>query len=220
MSFVELSRDEYLHSVKRIGDFATLKFSKQALDWWDNYYSWENSPPLALNLDGINKAYIFYTVSKMNRYLTIHNLFTPKAFRKQGMAYKLLNEVFALKSDENIDRFKMFCVSSSLGFYNSLGLNYWGVNSQNQYYCDFKMPKKSIREILGIVQKSSVNEFTQSEFDSIHKKLRLNGSEFDEKQTQIFKNSLELLGNRYMHEDFLEKRLDVTELQRGQFGSA
>lgn len=212
MSFVELSRDEYLNSVKRIGDFSTLKFSKQSLDWWDNYYSWENSPPLALRLDGINKAYIFYTVSKTNRYLTIHNLFTPKAFRNQGLAYKLLNEVFAQKSDENIDRFKMFCVSSSLNFYNSLGLNYWGVNSQNQYYCDFKMPKKSISEILGIVQMSCVNEFTQSEFDSIHEKLRLNGSEFDEKQAGIFKNSLELLGNRYMHQDFLEKRLDVTEL--------
>lgn len=212
MGFVELNREEYLSSVKRIGDFNTLKFSKQALDWWDNYYSWEKSPPLALQIDGINQAYIFYTVSKTNRYLTIHNLFTPYAFRNRGFAYKLLGEVFALKSDENIERFKMFCVSSSLKFYNSLGLNYWGVNAQNHYYCDFQMPKKSITEIASIVQESSVNEFTQSEFESIHEKLRLNGSEFDEKQTQIFKDSLELLGDRYIHQDFLEKRLEVTEL--------
>lgn len=205
MSFIELDRDEYLYSVKKIGDFDTLKFSKQALDWWDNYYSWEKFPPIALSLDGVNKAYIFYHVSKDNRYLTIHNLFTPKAFRSQGYAYKLLRELFSVESDKNIERFKMHCVSSSLTFYNSVGLSYWGVNSFNQYYCDFKMPKKSITEISKIVEDSLVSEFTQSEYESIYKNLQANGSEFDEKQTGIYQDSIKMLGDRYMHDTFLRK---------------
>ncbi|WP_455756300.1 hypothetical protein [Sulfurimonas sp.] len=212
MSFVELDRDEYLYSVKKIADFKSLKFSKQALDSWDNYYSWEKFPPLALQLDGINKAYLFYNISKDNRYLTINNLFTPKAFRNQGMAYKLLSQLFTLKSDEKIERFKMFCVSSSLSFYNYIGLEYWGVNTHNQYYCDYQMPKKSITEIFEIVKNSSVNEFTTKEFDYIYKELQLNGSEFDEKQTEIFKESLELLGSRYHHKDFIDRKLDITKL--------
>jgi hypothetical protein len=212
MSFIELDRDEYLYSVKRIGDYDTLKFSKQSLDWWDDYFSWEKFPPMAISLGGINKAYLFYSVSKDKRYLTIHRLFTPKAFRQQGFANKLLAELFNIKSDTNIDRFKILCVSSSLAFYNSIGLSYWGVNSLNQYYCDFKMPKDNMCEIAQIVKESSTDEFTQIEYDNIYEKLKDNGSEFDVKQTGIHQSSMEMLGDKYMHDDFLKQQLNVTKL--------
>ena len=48
MKVIELNRDEYLISVKKIADFKSLSFSKSALEWWDNYYSWEKFPPLCL----------------------------------------------------------------------------------------------------------------------------------------------------------------------------
>ncbi len=212
MDFIELDRDEYLCSVKKIGDFDTLKFSKQALDWWDDYYSWKNFPPIALSIDGINKAYLFYSVSKDSRYLTIHNLFTPKAFRHEGFAFKLLSELFRIQSKTDIERFKMFCVSSSLDFYNSLGLKYWGVNDLNQYYCDFKMPQKSISEITQIVKDSSIDELTDTEYEKIYTKLQNNGEEFDVKQTDIYNDVVKSLGNNYMFEIFEKRHLDVTKL--------
>lgn len=205
MSFIELDRDEYLESVQKIGDFDTLKFSKQALDWWDDFYSWKKFPPIALSLDGINKAYIFYHVSRDNRYMTVHNLFTPKAYRHQGLAFKLLQELFSVKSGKDIERFKMFCVSSSLEFYNSIGLSYWGVNDLNQYYCDFKMPKQSIKEIPQIVNDSSTDEFTVDEYEKIYENLKANGSGFDFKQTDIYNDSLDMLGERYLHDTFLKR---------------
>lgn len=205
MSFIELDRDEYLESVQKIGDFDTLKFSKHALDWWDDYYSWKKFPPIALSLDGVNKAYIFYHVSKDNRYLTIHNLFTPKEYREQGYAHKLLGELFSIKSAEEIDRFKMFCVSSSLKFYNSIGLKYWGVNYLNQYYCDFKMPKENMSEIRQIVKDSSAKEFTDIEYEKIYKDLELGSDEFDEKQKDIYKKVTNMLGDRYINKQFLNK---------------
>lgn len=212
MSFVELDRDEYLESVKKIGDFDTLKFSKQALDWWDDYYSWTKFPPIALSLDGINKAYIFYNVSKDKRYMTIHNLFTPKAYRYEGFAYKLLSELFRVKSGIGIERFKMFCVSSSTSFYNSLGLKYWGVNDLNQYYCDFKMPKKSIREITQIVQESSIDELTNIEYDDLYAKLRANGDDLDLKETGIYKDVVQKLGKNYMFDVFEKRHLNIAKL--------
>ena len=213
MSFIELDRDEYLYSVKKMGDYDTLKFSKQALDWWDDYFSWEEFPPMAISLDGINKAYLFYSISKDRRYLTIHRLFTPKAFRKQGFAQKLLGELFNIKSNTNIDRFKILCVPKSLHFYNSIGLNYWGVNSLNQYYCDFEMPKHSMCEIAQIVKDTSTSQFTQKEYESIYKKLKDNGSNFNTKQTDSHKSSMEMLGERYMHKTFLQQHLDSLELK-------
>jgi hypothetical protein len=205
MSFIELDRDEYLESVQKIGDFDTLKFSKHALDWWDDYYSWKKFPPIALSMDGINKAYIFYHISKDNRYLTIHNLFTPKAYREKGFAHKLLAELFSIKSGEEIDRFKMFCVSSSLKFYNSIGLKYWGVNNLNQYYCDFKMPKENMSEIRQIVKDSSVSEFTDIEYDKIYETLKDNGSEFDSKEKAIYDEVVKKLDKKFLFDTFLKR---------------
>ncbi len=205
MSFIELDRDEYLESVQKIGDFDTLKFSKHALDWWDKYYSWKKFPPIALSLDGINKAYIFYHISKDKRYLTIHNLFTPKAYRTQGLAHELLDELFRIKSGSEIERFKMFCVSSSLKFYNSIGLKYWGVNHLNQYYCDFKMPKENMSEIRQIVEESSASEFTDVEYKKIYKDLELGSDGFDDKQKDIYNKVTNMLGDRYINREFLNK---------------
>lgn len=206
MSFIELDRDEYLESVQKIGDFDTLKFSKHALDWWDDYYSWKKFPPIALSINGVDKAYIFYNVSKDNRYMTIHNLFTPKAFRHKGFAFQLLDELFKVKSGNNIERFKMFCVSSSLNFYNSIGLKYWGVNNLNQYYCDFKMPDENMSEIRQIVIDSSTDEFTDIEYEKIHENLKDNGSEFDFKQKAIYDEVVKKLGNKYLFNTFLKHR--------------
>jgi len=212
MSFIELDRDEYLCSVKKIGDFDTLKFSKHSLDWWDEFYSWKKFPPIALSIDGINKAYIFYSVSKDSRYLTIHNLFTPKAYRHEGFAYNLLSELFKIKSGIGIERFKMYCVSSSMDFYSSLGLKYWGVNSLNQYYCDFKMPNYNISEITQIVKDSSINELTDLEYNEVYKKLIDNGLDFDTKQKGIYNDVVKGLGKNYMFEIFEKRHLDITKL--------
>ena len=74
MNVIELNREEYLESVKKIEDFKTLNFSKSALEWWDNYYSWEKFPPLCLSDKKKHFCYLFYNISKDNEYLTIHNI--------------------------------------------------------------------------------------------------------------------------------------------------
>ena len=63
MNVIELNRDEYLVSVKKIADFKSLSFSKSALEWWDNYYSWEKFPPLCLvNTKNKHVCYLFYSI--------------------------------------------------------------------------------------------------------------------------------------------------------------
>ena len=62
MNVIELNRDEYLISVKKRADFKSLSFSKNALEWWDNYYSWEKFPPLCLINDKKNMYVICFIV--------------------------------------------------------------------------------------------------------------------------------------------------------------
>lgn len=201
IEIVEYTRKEYLFSVQQIEDYDTLKFSKQALDWWDNYYSWIKEPPLCLKEDGKDMCYLFYSLSNDNEYLTIHNIFTPKKHRFKGFAYILLKYLFQIYSKNNIKRFKMYCVSNSIKFYLKLGLKFWGVNAIGQYYCDFKMPKSKIDELKEIGNKENIENINLKNFKKIYEKLKLNGKEFDEKQTLIHKSCLNLMGEKYLFKD-------------------
>ena len=207
MKIIVLNRKEYLESVKKIEDFKTLNFSKQALEWWDNYYSWEKFPPLCLTHKKKHFCYLFYNVSKDNEYLTIHNIFTPDKYRTKGHAYMLLGYLFAHLSNKNIKRFKLSCVSSSLDFYNKLGLEYWGINDLSQYYCDFKMPILDISEIPKIVKESSLDEISDEKILLIYESLKNNGTTFDEKMSEKFEESKEKLKGKY-HFDLLLKRVE------------
>ena len=208
MNVIELNRDEYLISVKKIADFKSLSFSKNALEWWDNYYSWEKFPPLCLiNTKNKHVCYLFYSISKDNEYLTIHNLLTPNTHRSHGYAYILLKYLFNQQSQNKIKRFKMNCVSSSLDFYNKLGLEYWGINDLSQYYCDFKMPLLDISEIPQIVKDSKLSEISDERIMQIFEKLKNNGTTLEEKMIDKFEDSKEKLEGKY-HFDLLCKRVD------------
>ena len=207
MNVIELNREEYLESVKKIEDFKTLNFSKSALEWWDNYYSWEKFPPLCLSDKKKHFCYLFYNISKDNEYLTIHNLLTPNKHRSFGYAYKLLKYLFSHFSGNKIRRFKMNCVSSSLDFYNKLGLEYWGINNLSQYYCDFKMPISDISEIPQIVKDSNLREISDEKIMQIFEKLKNNGTQLEEKMINKFEESKEKLEGKY-HFDLFLKRVD------------
>jgi hypothetical protein len=206
MNIIELSRQEFLSSVKEIEDFESLQFSKHCLDWWDDYFSWTKFPPLCLiNDEKEHVCYLFYNISKDNEYLTIHNLLTPKASRYNGYAQKLLEYLFKKVSKLNIKRFKMYCVSSSLSFYNKLGLEYWGVNDLGQYYCDFKMPKESIDEIPSIVQRAHISELKDKTVLEIYEKLKNNGRNLEDKKLAIFEACLDTLEEKYHFKALCQK---------------
>jgi hypothetical protein len=101
----------------------------------------------------------------------------------------------------------MNCVSSSLDFYNKLGLEYWGINDLSQYYCDFKMPISDINEIPQIVKDSKLSEISDERIMQIFEKLKNNGSTLDEKMSDKFEDSKEKLIGKY-HFDLLCKRVE------------
>jgi hypothetical protein len=207
MQIVKLNRAEYIDSVTKIEGFNSLKFSKQALDYWDDFISWKNFPPLCMiNEKSEHLSYLFYTISKDKEYLTIHYLLTPQIHRKHNYAYDLLNYLFINNCHDKIKRFKFFSVVSSLGFYNKIGLEYWGVNKYMQFYCDFKMPKNDISEIKQIVKDSSLNEISDERLYKIYDKLKDNGKDFDEKEKYIFEEALKKVDYRF-HFDLLENKI-------------
>ena len=211
MEIVKLSREEYLESVRKLDNFENLKFLKNALDLWDNYYSWEKFPPIALKVKNHYVTYLFYNISKDNKYLTINNILTPLKYRRNGYAYKLLDFLFSSLKTDKIKRCKLYSVNNSIKFYNKLGLQYWGVNKQLLYYSDFKMPDH-ISNIEQINCEGSTDEFNDVELQDIYEKLKDNAESFDEKQVLLHNDCLKLMKSRFKFDDLsneiLKRELD------------
>ncbi|PLY09129.1 MAG: hypothetical protein C0626_08960 [Arcobacter sp.] len=210
MEVVKLTREEYLESVQKLSHFENLKFLKRALDLWDNYYSWEKFPPLALVVNKRHVTYLFYNISKDNKYLTINNILTPFKYRRNGYAYKLLKYLFSSVKPKNIERCKLHSVNNSIKFYNKLGLRYWGVNKDMLYYSDFKMPD-DIKEIEEINYEGSTDEFNDNELEDMYDKLKDNADSFDEQQILIHKDCLKQMNTRFKFDD-LEDEIKKRDL--------
>ena len=204
MEVVRLTRNEYLESVKKLSNFENLKFLKRALDLWDNYYSWEKFPPLALKVNNRCVTYLFYNISKDNKYLTINNILTPFKYRRNGYAYNLLKYLFTSVKTNKIERCKLYSVNNSIKFYNKLGLRYWGVNKELLYYSDFIMPE-NIEDIEQINYEGSTDEFNDKELEDIYEKLKDNANSFDEKQILIHEECLELMKSRFKFDDLADE---------------
>jgi hypothetical protein len=200
-----LNREEYLFSVTKMDHFESLKFAKQSLVWWDEYYSWTKSPCLCLEDNGFDVCYLFYTISKENRYLTIHNILTPFIFRFNGYGKVLLSILIGkILLDTQIERIKMLCVSTSLEFYMNLGIDFWGVTKIGQYYTEFPMPKMSINEIPSLMKNEHLTSLNTAELSKIYEKLEENGSLFTLKEKIVFEKALFTLKDRYRYEELCD----------------
>jgi hypothetical protein len=199
MTTKNLNREEYIASVASIEHSSSQEFAQQSLKWWDSYYSWNKFPCLCLEDDnGKDVCYLFYHISRNNQYLTIHNILTPFHSRFKGYAKKLLTLLFnKILLHADIERVKMYCVSSSLQFYMNLGIDFWGVNRIGQYYTDFPMPDSNIKEIKELMNNEDLTQISTKNRNAIYNKLQDNGSEFNKKEMLIFKKSLTLLKERY-----------------------
>lgn len=198
MTTKNLNREEYIQSIAHIKHAGSQRFAQQSLDWWDSYYSWNKFPCLCLEDNGEDVCYLFFHISRNNQYLTIHNILTPFESRFQGYAKQLLTLLFnniLLQAD--IERVKMYCVSSSLQFYMRLGIDFWGVNKIGQYYTDFPMPQSDINEIKDLMHNEDLTQLSDKNLHTIYGKLQDNGTNFNEKETATFNKSLLLLKERY-----------------------
>lgn len=200
-----LNRVQYIDSVAKIDHKQSSEFAQQAMEYWDDFYSWENSPCLCLQDKGEDVCYLFYSITKNQKYLFIHNILTPNIHRFNGYAKKLLTILFnEILVFSYIERVKMYCVTSSLKFYMKLGIDFWGVNHLNQFYTNFPMPSKGIDEIPSLMKKEHLEDLNKKELTQIYEKLKKNGSELNEKESKIYDRCLDTLGDRYRFKELTQ----------------
>ncbi len=196
---LHLDRNAYIASVATIQDPKTLKFADMSLKWWDRHFSWEAHGCVVLcDADNAHLCYIFYKIDRYRMYMTIHNIFTPLAYRRKGYAHALLNMVFDLAIARHVKRFKLDSISRSLDFYLALGFVYWGVNSVGDYHCDLPMPTEGLDTLSVMVKRSDVQTLIGGSLEKIYAKVNGNDTVLSCEQALILDTDKLKMRSAYM----------------------
>lgn len=204
----DLNRSAYISSIETIQDEKTAAFANMSLLWWDKHYLWASQACVVLkNARNEDLCYVFYQVDRYRQYMTIHNIFTPLSQRRKGYAYTLLKMIFDLAITNHVRRFKITSISTSLDFYLSIGLIYWGVNSVGDYYCDLPIPQEGLASIGMMIKSSDTPTLIGKNFDTIHNKIKGNDTNLSTAQTLVYNSDIAKMGDRYR----LQGLLDIKE---------
>jgi GNAT superfamily N-acetyltransferase len=196
-----LDREAYSASIEQITDAKSSGFARLARDWWDLHFSWKVHGCIALTDEkGAHLSYIFYKIDRYREYITVHNLFTPRPHRRHGYARELLRLVFKQACNEHVRRFRLASVPQSLDFYLSIGLVYWGINSQGDYYCDLPLPEKGLDGIGAMVQEMDAAGLVGGNFDTIYAKVGGNEMLLSAEQQLAFQSDRRKLGKDYRYD--------------------
>ena len=115
------------------------KFSKVAIGMWDFMKAWDEWPPRVLEQDGEILSVCFMKISgqaKHYKVLFISNIFTPTPGRGKGSAREMLNYNILEAVEAGATSIRLDCNRAALGFYDKLGMTYWGTNISHSMFCD------------------------------------------------------------------------------------
>ena len=137
MEYLQFDRDWYLqyHETLEGKDF---KFSKVAIGMWDFMKAWEKWPVRVLKEgeDIVNVCFMKVSGQAQTKVLFISNIFTPSECRGKGFAKEMLDRNITDALSLGSETIRMDCNQNALGFYDSIGMSYWGTTIERSMFCD------------------------------------------------------------------------------------
>lgn len=186
LSYKTLDKNEYLeYHNTLVGE--DKKFSKVAIGMWDFMKAWEPWPVRILEDNGEIISVCFMKISGQakSKVLFISNIFTPKEGRGKGSAKEMLHRNILEAVSLGATSIRLDCNQKALGFYDKIGLTYWGTTISKSMFCDLPINNKGIEYFKELKNKSAEEilysyppELTKAKIKWIQKKVKKH-KEFD-----------------------------------------
>lgn len=168
MDYLTFTREEYLafHQTLVGTDF---KFSKVAIGMWDFMKAWDKWPVRILRNgeDIVNVCFMKVSGQAGTKVLFISNILTPSQGRGKGYAREMLDRNILEAVSLGAETMRLDCNQKALGFYDSIGLSYWGTTIEKSMFCDLPISDAGV-EGLWVYRNQSASEI----LDSYAPKLR------------------------------------------------
>ena len=124
--FRNVSREELELIIDSL-EHENKNFLKSAHSLWVRFKNYENNPPLAYFEDGVLSSICFITKLKRSNKI---NLYDIVSFKK-GSGLKIWEYFIKYYYDIGVREIKFRALYSAIGFYNKLGIYYWGFDGKS-----------------------------------------------------------------------------------------
>lgn len=149
ISFTEItSRDKFIQFIETLTEDADIHFAKKfCLDFHDRFYTFENTPPVALEEEGKIKCVLFVNYTKLDKYVSIINILTPTEYRGHGYAKMLLKySVIYGMYNRGCTRIRFNADIDAVPFYNSMNCIYVGKTRSGDFYCNMPITSDVLQD--------------------------------------------------------------------------
>jgi len=109
--------------------------------------------------------------------------------------------IFDISALQNVRRFKLVSISTSLDFYLALGFIYWGVNSVGDYYCNLPVPKNGLTGLVAMTKSTDMNMLVGRHGHEISEKVKGNNLKLDKAKSKIYEKDKTKMRNNYRLND-------------------
>lgn len=131
-----LSKQEVETLIETSPEGKNTKFLNSAHSLWFRFKNYEKSPPMALLVDDEVVSLIFATYNR-DRYANLYEIVTVQGKEGKGYAGKVWDYFIDYAvNNRNMERLKISCTPSSIGWHYRNGLVFWAVDPSGSLRSD------------------------------------------------------------------------------------
>ena len=184
-------------------DGKNTKFLSAAHNLWTRFKNYEKCPPMALEVNGEIVSLIYATFNRDN-YTNLYEIVTVEGQEGKGYASRIWDEYIKYAVQErNMERLKISCTPTSVGWHYRNGLIFWGVDPTGSLRSDQKM--FATREEQCAYRDYCIENPMQAlpPKEKVREQLRKEGIEFYEwgvKKTERTQEAINSVGRAWLRE--------------------
>ena len=166
---------EIIHLIDNSVRGKNTKFLSASHSLWKRFGNYDRYPPLVLDEDGI-KSVIFATFSVRSGYVNLYEICTVQGQEGKGYASKAWDGFLEHAKQHDMQRLKISCTPSSIGWHVRNGLVFWSVDPSGSLRSDQPI-FQTRKEQLKFREKAIKNPNIAFPDVKVIKKLRAEGLE-------------------------------------------
>ncbi len=196
-----ITQEQFEEWLQGMGEGRNKNFAKGAMNLWIRFKNFEKNAPFVLRVDGDIKCAIMITKLSRSSYVNLYEIVTATGEEGNGYARKLYWDVIAHFHDAGVERLKMSCTPSSIGWHYGNGIIGWGVDATGSIRVD--IPIRPTRQEQLLFRDSCLIDDSLFELlppERVIKALLKENPTFGKKKTIQVEESKKVMGEFYLRD--------------------
>ncbi len=194
-----ITQEQFEEWLQGMEEGRNKNFAKGAMNLWIRFKNFDKNAPFVLRVNGDIKCVIMITRLSRVPYCNLYEIVTKQGEEGNGFARKLYWDVMSHMYSAGVERLKMSCTPSSIGWHYGNGIIGWGVDATGSIRVD--IPIRPTRQEQLLFRDSCLIDDSLFELlppEKAIKALLKENPTFGKKKTAQVEESKKVMGEFYL----------------------